>query len=344
MRSLMVVGPLGLEWREVSAPVLQEGTDALVRPVASAACDLDRRLVRGDSPFKPPYALGHEAVGEVAAVGDAVTGLRPGDRVVIPWHISCGTCAECSRSMPGACRAVPRLASYGNTTGGHWGGLFDELVRVPWAAHNLVPLPAGVDPVLAACCSDNLVDAYRAVSPTLAAHPQATVLVVGGTATLGLLTVLAAVALGSSEVSYVDRDPRAVESAARLGAKAALISSFAEPVHGTYDLTVDASANPEGLRRAMKSTRPGGTCVGRSVYFTEVPLPYFDLYGSGITFVTGPPHATPFVPEVLQLLASGTLDPSPILAGPYPYDEAPEVLVDPPAGKPVFVHPPTGAA
>jgi alcohol dehydrogenase len=156
--------------------------------------------------------------------------------------------------------------------------------------------------------------------------------------------VLAAVALGSCAVSYLDRDPRAVELAARLGAKAASISSFADPVSGAYDLTVDASADPGGLRHALKSTRPGGTCVGRSVYFGEVPLPYFDLYGSGVTFVTGPPHATPFVPEVLQLLASGTLDPRPVLAGPHPYDAAPEVLVDPPAGKPVFVHPPTGAA
>ncbi|GGO99434.1 alcohol dehydrogenase [Wenjunlia tyrosinilytica] len=344
MRSLTVVGPSRVEWREAPSPELQEDTDVLVRPIASATCDLDRRLVLGDSPFKPPYALGHEAVGEVVATGDAPCGLRPGDRVVIPWHISCGTCAECGRSMPGACRSVHRLASYGNTAGGHWGGLFDELVRVPWGARNLVALPPDVDPVVAAFCSDSLVDAYRTVSPPLAAQPGATVLVVGGTASLGLLTVLSAVALAATEVFYVDRNPRSVQTAARLGATAMLITSYSEPVSGVFDLTVDASADTEGLRRALKSTRPGGTCVSRSVYFTEPALPYLDLYASGVTLVTGPPHATPHMPEVLRLLSSGALDPRPVLAGPYSYDEAPEVLRDPPPGKPAFAHPRAGAA
>jgi alcohol dehydrogenase len=110
-------------------------------------------------------------------------------------------------------------------------------------------------------------------------------------------------------------------------------------VDGDFDLAVDVSAHPDGLRCALRSARPGGACVARSVYFTEPPLPYFDLYGTGVTFMTGPPHATPFIPEVLAHLASGTLDPSAVLAGPYPYDQAPEVLLDPPAGKPAFVHP-----
>jgi alcohol dehydrogenase len=338
MRSLTVVGPGAVEWREAPAPVLQADSDVLVRPIVSSACDLDRRLVRGPSPFEPPYALGHEAVGEVVEVGGDGP-LRPGDRVVVPWHISCGACDACAHAMPGACRTVPRLASYGTTAGGRWGGLFDEVVRVPWASANLVALPDGVDPVVAAFCSDNLVDAYRAVSPTLAARPGAAVLVVGGTATLGLLTVMSAVALKSARVVYVDRSPARVEAAARLGAAAELVEDYPGRVDGDFDLAVDVSAHPDGLRCALRSARPGGACVARSVYFTEPPLPYFDLYGTGVTFMTGPPHATPFIPEVLAHLASGTLDPGAVLAGPYPYDQAPEVLLDPPAGKPAFVHP-----
>ncbi|WP_162602769.1 zinc-dependent alcohol dehydrogenase [Streptomyces spongiicola] len=335
MRSLTVLGPRRVEWRDLPPVSLREATDALVRPLASAVCDLDRHLVH-ESPLEPPYALGHEAVGEVVDVGSAVSGLQPGDRVVIPCHINCGVCAECSRSMPGACSAVPPFASYGTPAGGSWGGLFDELVRVPWAEHGLVPLPPGLDPVMAASCSDNLVDAYRAVSPALRADPDAAVLVVGGTPTFGLLTVLACTALGSTAVHYVDRDPRSVEKAAALGARATLIDSYSERIQGRYDLTVDASAHPKGLRCALTSARPGGTCVSRSVFFTEPALPYLELYSSGVTFVTGPPHITPFAPEVLRLIDSGALDPSPLIAGPYGYDDAPDVLLDPPAGKPVF--------
>ncbi|WP_200262375.1 alcohol dehydrogenase catalytic domain-containing protein [Streptomyces sp. HSG2] len=336
MRRLTVLGPGRAEWREAPAPRTREASDVLVRPIASAVCDLDRHLVR-EAPLEPPYALGHEAVGEVVEVGDAVGRLKPGDRVVIPCHVSCGECEECARSMPGACGAVPPFSAYGTPTGRSWGGLFDELVRVPWGERSLVPVPPGVDAVRAAACSDNLVDAYRAVSPTLSGDRDASVLIVGGTPTFGLLTVLVCKALGGTAVHYVDRDAHSVERATALGAAATLIDSYAEPIPGRHDLTVDASAHPRGLRRALISTRPGGTCVSRSVFLSDPPLPYLEIYSSGVTFVTGPPHITPFAPEVLRLIDSETLDPTPLISGPHHYDEAPEVLLDPPAGKPVFV-------
>ncbi|MGW3963695.1 zinc-dependent alcohol dehydrogenase [Amycolatopsis sp. NPDC005003] len=336
MQSLVVTGPRGLEWQDRPAPGLAASGDALVRPIASSACDLDRRLVVSPAPFEAPFALGHEAVGEIVDLADDDSPLRVGQRVVIPWHISCGTCENCRRDLPGTCASVPRLASYGTSAGGLWGGLFDELVRVPWASGNLTPLPQGVDPVVAASASDNLTDAFQAVRPTLDARPGAEVLVVGGTASLGLLTVLSAVALGAGKVTYLDVDEGRRAKAAAAGATVIAADAYPDRLDGAFDLVVDASAASAGFRCALLSTRPGGTCVIRSVYFGEPRLPYFSLYGTGVTLVVGPPHASPHVPAVLKLVEGGTLDPSPILAGPFGYEDAVEVLLDPPPGKPVF--------
>src|SRR5690242_15213225 len=99
MRSLIVTGPRSLEWQDRPAPGLSAPMDALVRPIASAACDLDRWLVTSP-PFEPPFALGHEAVGEIVDLADDDSGLRIGQHVVIPWHISCGTCEYCRRGLP----------------------------------------------------------------------------------------------------------------------------------------------------------------------------------------------------------------------------------------------------
>ncbi|GID31101.1 zinc-dependent alcohol dehydrogenase [Paractinoplanes brasiliensis] len=336
MRSLVLTGPRRLEWQDRPAPRLSAPADALVRPIASASCDLDRWIVASPAPFEPPFALGHEAVGEVVALADGNTALTVGQRVVIPWHISCGACENCRRDLPGACASVPRLASYGTNVGGHWGGLFDDLVRVPWAGHNLTPLPPAVDPFLAASAADNLTDAFQAVRPALAAHPDADVLVVGGTASLGLLTVASAIALGAPKVTYLDTDEARRATAAALGAVVPAVSAYPDRLDGAFDLVVDASADPAGFRCALLSTRPGGTCVIRSVYFTELRLPYFALYGTGITIVTGPPHASPYVPDVLRLIGNGTLNPAPMLTGPYGYDDAIDILLEPPPAKPVF--------
>ena len=339
MQSLVVTGPRALEWQDRPAPGLAAPGDALVRPIASSACDLDRRLVVSPAPFETPFALGHEAVGEIVDLDGDASPLHVGQRVVIPWHISCGTCENCRRGLPGACASVPRLASFGTSAGGLWGGLFDELVRVPWARYNLTPLPAAVAPFVAASAADNLTDAFQAVRPTLDAQPGAEVLVVGGTASLGLLTVLSAVALGAGKVTYLDVDAGRCAKAAAAGATVVAADAYPDRLEGTFDLVVDASAASAGFRCAVLSTRPGGTCVIRSVYFGEPRLPYFSLYGTGITLVVGPPHASPHVPGVLKLIGDGTLDPSPMLAGPFGYADAVGVLLDPPPGKPVFVRP-----
>src|SRR5262249_45762132 len=86
MQQLTFLGPARLEWREAPAPELSTDDAALVRPLAVATCDLDALIVQGQSPFPAPFPIGHECVAEVLEVGDAVTRVRPGQRVSVPFQ------------------------------------------------------------------------------------------------------------------------------------------------------------------------------------------------------------------------------------------------------------------
>ena len=146
-------------------------------------------------------------MAEIVELGDEPGALRPGDPVVLPWHVSCGRCARCAAGRTAHCSEVPRHAMYGLPLGGDWGGLFSDLVLVPWADRSLVTLPAGLAAGAVASASDNLTDAWRAVEAGLAARPDADVLVVGGTTSIGIYAAAFAVARGAARVVCVDRDP-----------------------------------------------------------------------------------------------------------------------------------------
>src|SRR5262245_27637930 len=95
MRALHYLGMEGIAWRDIAPPVVNEATDAIVRPLAVAACDLDREIIAGRVPFPVPFVLGHEFAGEVLACGDAVASIAIGDRVLASFQPSCGACERC---------------------------------------------------------------------------------------------------------------------------------------------------------------------------------------------------------------------------------------------------------
>src|SRR4051794_1609536 len=134
MRALGVAPRGRLSWREVPAPPPPGPDAAVVHPIAVATCDLDRALCLGATPFALPLHLGHECVAEVLAVGEHVATVRPGQRVVVPFQISCGRCRPCQSGLSGNCISVPPLSMYGfGVGGGHWGGALSDELTVPYA-------------------------------------------------------------------------------------------------------------------------------------------------------------------------------------------------------------------
>ncbi|HEX8646756.1 MAG TPA: alcohol dehydrogenase catalytic domain-containing protein, partial [Thermoleophilaceae bacterium] len=313
--------------------------EALVRPLAVATCDLDTAFLTGAVPVGEPFPLGHECIGEVVDVGDAVTSVAPGDRVVIPFQISCGECDACRAGHTSSCTAVPRGSAYGmKPLGGDWGGALSELVRVPFADAMLVPLPDGLDPADVASVADNVPDGFRTVAAPLAAAPGAEVLVVGGFArSVGLYAAACAVALGAGRVVYADVDEGRLERAAAVGAEPLTVTAGdggeAEwPKRlGRFPVTVDASGDHAGLHAAIRSTAPNGTCTSVAIYFEpETPLPMLEMYTRGCTLHTSRVHARATIPSVLELVAGGRLEPQRVTSAVVGFDDAEEALRDPP--------------
>jgi alcohol dehydrogenase len=331
VRALVLLGPNQVGWADVPDAVVEGPGDALVRPLAVAACDLDRPLAFGAIPFMPPLLLGHEFVAEVVETGPEADGVAVGDVVAVPFAISCGSCDRCRRGHTASCASVPRGSMFGlGDLGRGWPGAAADLVRVPWAGHMLVPIPRGVDPTVAASASDNLPDAYRTVAPGLEAWPRGDVLVVaGGAPSIGLYSVLFARALGADTVTYLDLDPARLALAEGFGAKPVEATAYPRKA-GSFPVTVDASAQPEGLACSLRSTEPGGTCTSVGIYFApETPVPLFDAYLTGLAFRTGRPHARTDMPRILDLLATGEVDPSPMQTV-VDWEEAPSAWIDPP--------------
>jgi alcohol dehydrogenase len=328
MRVLTYVAPGTVEWREAPDPALQGRGEALVRPVVVATCDLDGHLVRGEVPFPGPFPIGHECVAEVLDVGDAVTSVAPGDLVVVAFQVSCGACRMCRSGRTASCTSVPTTSMYGvGDVGGGWGGAFADVLRVPYADHMLVRVPAGVSPHALASASDNVADGWRAALPA-ARDPEAEVLVLAGTAptSIALYATEAARALGVTRVHFAGVDSRTVDAARLIGAEAEVVDHWPRKF-GSYAVTVDASNDPAGLACAIRSTEPGGTCTGVGMYFGDVAVPMFDMYMKGITFETGRVHACRWLPEIVDLVASGRLSPERVTSETAEWDDAADAIL-----------------
>lgn len=286
MRHAVFVEPGKFEWREAIAPTVQGATDALVRPVVVGRCDLDVAFARGLLPMPSGAPIGHEIIGEVVDIGDDCGPLRLGQLVFVPAQISCGACVNCRRGLTGRCSSVPFAASYGMGRDGGFGGGLADLVRVPFASAMLTPVPAGVDPVSLVGMADMATDAWRAVAPHLASHPEARVLVLGGMPpVIGLYAVGLAVALGAPLIDYVDGNPERAAVARAYGA-----TVVERPSAQPYDLIVVAHPTRAALELAFRSAAPGATVT--SVTPTVDGDPQLDtqsLYHRGVTWRIGRP-------------------------------------------------------
>ena len=335
MRALHHLGPGELSWRDVAPPAIERGREALVEPVAVATCDLDALIVAGRTPFPAPFVLGHEGVGRVLEVGDEVSVARPGDLVLIPYQISCGTCEACAAGRTAHCGSLSLAQTYGfglDEASLRWGGFLSDVVRVPYADAMLMPLPPGLPAEAAASVSDNLTDAYRTVAGPRARRPGEAVLVVGGggSGSIGLYCVAAAVALGASEVVYVDPDAARRETAIGLGAR--VLGEVPDRLDDRYPIVAETSGTRAGLALALGSLGRDGVCTSAAVHFDPATVPAFPLlpmYMLGATFTTGRVHARTEAPAVLELLAAGRLDVASVTSRVVPFADAAEALLEP---------------
>lgn len=338
MRELTYIGDRKVAWREVPDPVLHERTDAIVRPVAATTCDVDKMIIAGKSPVPPPFAIGHECIAEVVDVGDGVTHVQPGDLVVVPWHIACGRCDRCAKGLHAHCTEVPYMAMYGAPIGGDWGGLFSDLVRVPWADAMLVALPADLDAVAMASASDNWSLAWRLVAPHLnrtAGGAGSRVLIMSG-GSIGLYACDIAGALGASHRLYVDRDPERRAIAATYGAETA---ESIEPIHQGFDIAVEATGRVQELATACCSLVPEGMCESAGNHFNPGELPLFQMYLNSVNVRVARDNVRANIPPALEVAQNTAVDPLSVVSHVLDWETLPDALPEMHT-KPVFVRSP----
>jgi alcohol dehydrogenase len=332
VQQLTCVGPSQLEWRDVAEPRIAGDGEALVRPLAVARCDIDRFLASGLFPLRGPFALGHECVGEVAALGDAVRGLAIGQRVVVSFQVSCGRCDACARGHTALCDRFPTLSDYGMQplSGVEYGGMLADLIRVPHAEAMLRPISPSLDPVALASVSDNVPDGYRAVAAHLAARPGSELLIAShGLPSIPLYAAQAALALGASRVDFASADVEQLALAERLGAHPIETDFTGKPAR-RYPIVVDAGLSPAGIDYAIRATEPEGVC--QSVSFhpgANVPLPLGRMYTLGMRLFIGRCHAAALLPEVIGLIESRRLRPEAVTTRVVDWGECADAWLEP---------------
>ncbi len=338
MRALMLKPGGRLDWAAMAAPPAPGPLGAVVHPVAVATCDMDRPIALGTTPFLAPLSFGHECVAEVLSVGADVAGVRPGQRVVVPFQINCGTCPPCRAGHTASCLTVPPASMYGfGISGGHWGGAVADELAVPFADAMLVPFPEELEPVAAASVADNVSDAYRHIGPHLPGlldqDADARVLVVGAvsarhlfTASVPLYAGLIAQALGARDVVLADARPDVRRQAEALGLGA--LTPKEARRRGPAPLVADISTTPAGLRFALGLTAADGICSSSGSLHANARIPTLLMYGRNVTLTVARAHARALIPEVLELMTDGRLRPGRVTTAVAPFDDAAAALTE----------------
>ena len=223
MRALTWQGKRDVEVREVPDPVIQEPTDAIVRITTTAICGSDLHLYEVLGAYlNPGDVLGHEAMGIVEEVGSEVTHIAPGDRVVVPFNISCGRCWMCSRGLYAQCETTQvrdqgkgaalfgYTSLYGSVPGGQ-----AQFLRVPQAHFGPIKVPHEGPDTRFVYLSDILPTAWQAVA--YADVPTGGTLAVIGLGPVGQFATRIALAQGVERVIGVDLVPERLDLAEKHG-------------------------------------------------------------------------------------------------------------------------------
>ncbi len=195
---------------DVDDPIVESATDAIIRIVSSSICGTDLHMLRGTmTGMKYGTILGHEAVGIVEKVGQSVTSVKPGDRVVVCSTIACGECVYCKAKEFASCdRANPNGPDAGTAffggpeASGAFDGLQAELARIPFADSVLVKLPKKISDADGLLCSDVFPTGYMGAE--MADVKEGDFVAVFGCGPVGQMAIAAALHLGAKKVFAID--------------------------------------------------------------------------------------------------------------------------------------------
>ncbi|MBD7957403.1 zinc-dependent alcohol dehydrogenase family protein [Microbacterium sp. Sa4CUA7] len=322
MRAVIMHAPGDVRVEERENPTIVEPTDAIIRLSASCICGSDLWPYRGaDRVDHTP--MGHEYVGVVTEVGDAVKTIKVGDFVVGSFFASDNTCDICRAGYQSRCvHAVP-MGSVGTQA---------EFARIPLADGTLVATPGQPDPDLIPsllAASDVLGTGWFA-AVAAEAGPGKTVVVVGDGA-VGLMGVLAARELGAERIIAMSRHADRQALAREFGATDIVEERGDAGVARIKELTgglgahsvIEAVGTQESMMQATRATRPGGH-VGYVGVSHDVALPGREMFFALVHLHGGPAPVRRFLPDLIARIWDRSIDPGRVFDLTLPLEDAAE--------------------
>lgn len=312
MLATVMYGSGDVRVEEVSDPVIGEPTDALIRVTYACVCGSDLHPYH-DLPDTPGgRRMGHEAIGVVQEIGDAVATLAVGDTVIVPFAWSDNTCSFCRDGITTSCVH---------------GGFFDgapsatqaEKLLVPQADGTAVVIPPGTDESLMPSLltlSDVYLTGYHAARQGRVG-PGQTVTVIGDGA-VGLSAVLAARQFGAQTIILMGRYTARTDLGREFGATHVVAERGAEGVATVLELTggegshvvLEAVGHMPAYQQAYGVVRPGGVISRVGVpQYEEAPVGFASLFGKNATLTGGPATVRAYLDEAIPQVLDGTIDP-----------------------------------
>ena len=323
-----------------------------VRIAACGVCHSDLSVIHGILRSKLPCVLGHEGAGIVEEVGEGVTGLKPGDKVVLSWVMSCSRCFYCRMGKPQLCELGEKINKYNRMPDGStrvhqgkddlWvfsavGALAEEAV-VPASAAVKLPPDAPLDKCALLGCA--VLTGVGAVFNTAQVVPGSSV-VVFGAGGVGLNAIQGAAIAGAERIIAVDAQPAKLELAKRFGATDVIDATQADPVEQVRALTdgrgadyaFEAIGRTKTVEQAWSSVRKAGTCVAigigsvkESVSINALMLPMLEKRLLGCWYGSANVHVE--VPRLLALYRRGRLKLDELVTRTYPLSSVNEAFAD----------------
>jgi len=323
MRGAVLYGTKDVRFEERADPKIVEPTDVILKLSATCVCGSDLWPYRGIDAPKGPTPMGHEYCGIVEDVGSAVKSIRQGQFVVGSFFASDNSCAICHAGYQSRCTQFQYVGA---------GGAQAPFLRVPLADGTLVatrdqPSVGDIPNLLAA--SDVLGTGWFGADAAAVA-PGKTVAVIGDGA-VGLCAVLAAKQMGAERIIAMSRHPGRQKLAREFGATDIVVERGNDGVEKIKELTdglgahsvVEAVGSQEAMMQAIRSTRPGGH-VGFVGVSHGVELPGHELFFAEVHLHGGPAPVRRFLPHLLDLIASGKIDPGKVFDLSLPLEQVAE--------------------
>ncbi len=332
MKALVYYGPHDLRYADIDTPKLKKG-EVLVRPRSVSICGSDLSGYKGASAMRvPPLVMGHEFSGEVAQVGEGVSGVNVGDRVGVVTNLYCGTCPDCRDGLTNVCDN--RFIIGTTMKAGSYNGAMADFVVAP--AEKIMRLPANV--------SFNECALVEPLSISLRATKHAgnltgKTVAVFGAGPIGLLTIMCVKAFGAKRIIAIDLVDGRLKMAAQCGATDTLnsrgdVPKLAHKMTGAagIDVVFDAAGVAETINTGIQIVRNGGTIVMIGLASPTFEIEYKHAVAKELR-LQGSYMYTSEMREGLQMIADGKLNVKQIITAELPMSEGPRIFEELVSGK-----------